>query len=381
VAKIFEEQTYVIDVYNAVVGKTINASNACKTLWYNSQCFDYGKVCNSSTGESMRLCLATCVALWTTCSLNATQSNIESGCAAASPPPGAQCFGSYGVFGMLPPPTTPAPTTTLAPTTTTPEPSFPTTSAICSNQYTGLTTCAVLNAYPTRDSDMEYILRHQFYIPDSFNTAPATFMNKSDTCRALYYDLTCFQYATMCTSTGEPLKLCVQSCVRFYQACRFMDAATIFSTCNDVSAPQGTQCFRSTGILNCGPNSNSTTGSTPISSLADCRCNADYYGTDDMCVPCPEYSNSVAGTTAVSGCLCIPGYTWDAGRCVACPAGSYKETRGSAGCVACAGNKYSVALAASAASACVACPLQSTSPAGSASPSACVCRAGFGMFL
>ena len=205
--------------------------------------------------------------------------------------------------------TTPAPTTTTtpAPTTTTPEPSFPTTSAICSNTYTGLTICAVLNGYPTRDADTALILQQEYHYQREFDTIPDTFMNKSDTCRALFHDMKCSQYANMCTSTGDPLKMCFESCTRYYRTCRLgMDAATISSICNDVGVPQGTQCFRITGIMACGPNSNSTTSG--ISSFSACKCNPGFYGTYGICTRCPDNSDSNAGTTAVSGCLCRPGH-------------------------------------------------------------------------
>ncbi len=66
-----------------------------------------------------------------------------------------------------------------------------------------------------RDADMKSILFHEYQIPYDFDIVPDTSMNKSDTCRALNNDYKCFQYANMCMSTGDPLKMCFESCTRY----------------------------------------------------------------------------------------------------------------------------------------------------------------------
>ena len=59
------------------------------------------------------------------------------------------------------------------------------------------------------------------------------------------------------------------------------------------------------------------------------------------CLPCPPFSTSPGGSTSISGCLCLPGYTsleqaTSALECVACPSGFYKSVEGSAPCLKCA---------------------------------------------
>jgi hypothetical protein len=308
-AQILQEEGYITDIYNAVVGQHLPSGDACKTPWFNYyQCFQYGKVC-TSTGFQMKLCLEVCLDLTTMCNPTMSNESIVSYCLGVSAPNGTECFGRYGVNGMRPRTTTTT-TTTPAPTTTTPAPTFPTTSEICKNTYSGLTTCAVVNGYPTQETDMERILSHEFGIPYEFNIVPATSMNKSDACRALYYDYRCLQYALPCTSTGGPLKICYDTCVRMIRTCYSeQSAANIHTSCKDITAPDWTQCSISTGILNCGPNSNSTFGRTPPS-LSACKCNAGFYGTYGLCTPCPANSKSIVGTTDISDCVCISGHEY-----------------------------------------------------------------------
>jgi len=93
--------------------------------------------------------------------------------------------------------------------------------------------------------------------------------------------------------------------------------------------------------------------------------------------------------------LCAAGLTRVAGACVSCAPGTFKAALSDAACAACPAGTYSTATAATAnatcvscppatysnatgASACAACGTGSLSPAGSVSPNACVCGAGFG---
>ena len=135
-------------------------------------------------------------------------------------------------------------------------------------------------------------------------------LNESDSCKALFYDMRCFQYGYTCDSTGGDLKMCFESCERYYRACsRNMDEASILSTCRDFSAPHGTECFRSYGVLQapfiCPQNSTSMGKPTrPF----HCSCNTGFHGKDGICYECPLNSNSTLGSTALAGCLCKPGY-------------------------------------------------------------------------
>eukprot|EP00736_Rhodelphis_marinus_P012878 Rmarinus@m.10893 len=82
------------------------------------------------------------------------------------------------------------------------------------------------------------------------------------------------------------------------------------------------------------------------------------------CSPCPDYSSSdTTGNTAITDCLCDPGYTLggdeEDDHCVACSAGTYKNVTGN--------------------SACVLCPDQSTSDEATVSRADCDCNPGYSM--
>ena len=133
------------------------------------------------------------------------------------------------------------------------------------------------------------------------------------------------------------------------------------------------------GCLTCPPHSSSLSdGST---SAGDCVCNAGYVGGildasgtgcvacgigsyksvgDSECQGCPSFTTtSTEGSSALSDCICVKGYTApNAGEaCVPCASGYYKDFVGSSDCVVC--------------------PSDSTSPSGSTSVSSCECNAGF----
>lgn len=114
-----------------------------------------------------------------------------------------------------------------------------------------------------------------------------------------------------------------------------------------------------------------------ITGAAGCHCLPGYVGVDEcrmcaagtykdktgsadnLCISCPIYSMSAAGSTSITACACNAGY-WGVGVCTACNIGTYSETQG-----------------ATQASMCITCPINTTSEAGSAAVTACVCRAGY----
>lgn len=100
--------------------------------------------------------------------------------------------------------------------------------------------------------------------------------------------------------------------------------------------------------------------------------------TSSGCLQCPLNSDSEAGTTNSTLCLCRPGYTWqDLQTCSACVAGKYKTGIGPQACTACPGGTYLVSTAGYALSQCLACANHSDSPAGSETVSSCICNIGF----
>ena len=93
------------------------------------------------------------------------------------------------------------------------------------------------------------------------------------------------------------------------------------------------------------------------------------------CLACPLFTLSPVGSDEQKDCACVKGYSGGAGGpCVACSAGTFKATDGSAECVACDAGSYS---ALTAASSCLSCPLYTVAPVGSNARTDCSCRAGF----
>ena len=61
------------------------------------------------------------------------------------------------------------------------------------------------------------------------------------------------------------------------------------------------------------------------------------------CINCPENSNSVGASGAISACKCKAGYTGPDGvACTGCVTGKYKHTTGNASCTSCLANSNSV---------------------------------------
>jgi len=96
------------------------------------------------------------------------------------------------------------------------------------------------------------------------------------------------------------------------------------------------------------------------------------------CLSCPENSWAlVPGSSSISSCICNAGYTGSDGNCVACGAGKWKVSTGSALCTSCLPDKYSTSLGASSSATCLPCPSSSNAPEGSIALAACVCNMGF----
>jgi hypothetical protein len=93
------------------------------------------------------------------------------------------------------------------------------------------------------------------------------------------------------------------------------------------------------------------------------------------CIGCPTNSTSFAGSSLSIHCTCVVGYTGpDGGPCVACEAGKYKASTGSANCTVCEAGRYSFTSA----GACSKCDLGKFSAAvGATNASVCSdCTAG-----
>ena len=94
-----------------------------------------------------------------------------------------------------------------------------------------------------------------------------------------------------------------------------------------------------------------------------------------ICNRCPAFSTLAAGTVDQTSCNCNSGYVLSLGNCYlsTCAAGKYVVQ---SSCENCPVNTYKTTTTALY-SDCLKCPAHSTSPAGSTSRSACLCKAGY----
>lgn len=96
------------------------------------------------------------------------------------------------------------------------------------------------------------------------------------------------------------------------------------------------------------------------------------------CSSCSPNSQSPEGSSLITACQCNAGWTGNlGGPCTACIAGTYKLLKGSASCVNCPADTYSVTVNATTAGTCLACPANSVSPAGSDDVTDCQCNPGY----
>ena len=115
------------------------------------------------------------------------------------------------------------------------------------------------------------------------------------------------------------------------------------------------------------------------------------------CIPCPQNSSAVSGSSKLANCTCNVAFTGSNGNCTACIAGTFKSLNGSGACTQCMAGKYSTSVAADSAAVCVncdkgkfsssmganassycePCPTETNSPAGSSLRANCTCNQGF----
>ena len=93
------------------------------------------------------------------------------------------------------------------------------------------------------------------------------------------------------------------------------------------------------------------------------------------CLSCPDNSSSVAGSSAVTACICSTGASGpNGGPCALCVPGKYKAVTGTSVCLNCSANTFSTVTGATSISACSTCPDNSQSFGASA---VCVCNRGY----
>ena len=168
-----------------------------------------------------------------------------------------------------------------------------------------------------------------------------------------------------CTSLGLQCNLeSLKFVTTFDRAKSVFDLMGESSTCSSANPPIGLEYSygMGPGQVNCG-GCTKTCGYDEV--VSDDACSHSHQDFKHMCPCSPQPEASVSS-------LCMLGYSGpDGGTCTACVAGKYKTSTGSAACTDCGADTYSAAVGASGSSTCIACPSNSTSPAGSASLTNC----------
>ncbi|KAJ1470856.1 hypothetical protein T484DRAFT_1577207, partial [Baffinella frigidus] len=96
----------------------------------------------------------------------------------------------------------------------------------------------------------------------------------------------------------------------------------------------------------------------------------------DTCSSCPANTFSLTGSSVITACTCLAGYSGSDGTaCAPCPAGSYKNVTGDVECTPCAVDHYSDVPART--DVCGACPAFTFSLQGGNELTDCSCLAGY----
>jgi hypothetical protein len=79
---------------------------------------------------------------------------------------------------------------------------------------------------------------------------------KSDECQALMYNLTCAAstyHLQVTNSTCAPIKVCFEWCAEYLHVCNASASSNAASMCENLAAPKGAACFRSSGVTTTMP--------------------------------------------------------------------------------------------------------------------------------
>ena len=182
-------------------------------------------------------------------------------------------------------------------------------------------------------------------------------------------------------------------------ACPVRTPTVVCTTCPDGHRGDGLTCtLCTTGEVS----------TVPVSGSCISSCLSGQYLSNSICVGCPEFSSSPAGSKLITECLCNAGYTGpNGGTCANCSADTYKAGLGPAACSSCPSNSVSAAgsivdtacqcnagytgpnggtcsqcgvtqyKAETGSASCLSCPSDSVAVAGSIVDTACQCNAGY----
>ena len=131
--------------------------------------------------------------------------------------------------------------------------------ANCTNKFSGLKTCAVLNGLPVSGSNTEltaFVSPLDGVITNMYDTAVVGGLNKNERCKTMYIDFYCAErgglMAGSCNGTANGIWLCPEWCSEVWTEC-LSDASTrtsiISQSCPSITAPKGAPCFGSNGVL------------------------------------------------------------------------------------------------------------------------------------
>ncbi|EKX31733.1 hypothetical protein GUITHDRAFT_122074 [Guillardia theta CCMP2712] len=95
------------------------------------------------------------------------------------------------------------------------------------------------------------------------------------------------------------------------------------------------------------------------------------------CSSCPLNSNSSAGSTVKSSCVCLPGFQPGGDYCQQCPAGKFKSTLLMEPCSECPENTFLPSTASTSVLQCQQCPGNAISPSASPVSDSCECIKGY----
>ena len=131
--------------------------------------------------------------------------------------------------------------------------------ANCTNKFSGLQTCAVLNGLPVRGSNAELTAVVSVIdqtIVTMYNAAVVNGLNRNERCRAMYIDLYCASQGGLlagpCNGTANGIWVCPEWCTQMWTEClsdESMRASIIAQACPSITAQQGAPCFGSNGML------------------------------------------------------------------------------------------------------------------------------------
>jgi len=129
----------------------------------------------------------------------------------------------------------------------------------CTNKFSGLKTCAVLNGLPVTGTTAEFTAVVSVIdqtIATMYDAAVVGGLNKNEKCKAMYIDLYCASQGGLlagpCNGTANGIWVCPEWCAEMWTEClsdASMRTSIIAQACPPVSKPKGAPCFGSNGVL------------------------------------------------------------------------------------------------------------------------------------